>query len=285
MPSPFPGMDPYLEDPAIWPDFHSRFADEISAVLKAILPRPYYAQLEMRTEVGIVGDDEFGRRIVPDVTIQRHRQLQSRHSAPGPAVAEPRSEPSESFRVELPDEQVRHHYVEIRDANRGHALVTLIEIVSPANKRRGPDRKAYERKQREVLDSDASLIEVDLISSGEPVVGTPLLIDLLEQAGRRSRYLVTVSRAWRRYAEAEYEVFAFGLAEPLPCISVPLREREEEVLLDLQYVFQQAYDRGPYDRGAVDYKASPTVPLSDDEREWVSDQVAVAFPELRGDRS
>ena len=24
MPSPFPGMDPYLEDPAVYPDLHER---------------------------------------------------------------------------------------------------------------------------------------------------------------------------------------------------------------------------------------------------------------------
>ena len=69
MPSPFPGMDPYLESPDVWPDFHDRFAEHISAELNRTLPAPYYARLEMRPEVGIVGE-EGQRRIVPDVCIQ-----------------------------------------------------------------------------------------------------------------------------------------------------------------------------------------------------------------------
>ncbi|MBV8077286.1 MAG: DUF4058 family protein, partial [Planctomycetaceae bacterium] len=54
MPSPFPGMDPYLEAPYIWPDFHDRLASEISGHLNQTLPNPYYARLEMRQELGIV---------------------------------------------------------------------------------------------------------------------------------------------------------------------------------------------------------------------------------------
>jgi hypothetical protein len=58
MPSPFPGMDPYLEAPDIWPDFHDALAGEISSELNRTLPRPYYARLEMRPEVGIDGQEE-----------------------------------------------------------------------------------------------------------------------------------------------------------------------------------------------------------------------------------
>ncbi|MBA3312095.1 MAG: DUF4058 family protein [Planctomycetota bacterium] len=276
MPSPFPGMDPYLEDPAIRPDFHHQFAGEISAILNGILPARYYAQTEMRTEVGIVGDDGYERRIIPDVTIQR------RPSSMAPAatavLAEPRQERSASILFGVPDEPLRHHNVEIRDAARGHALVTLLGIVSPSNKRPGPDRKAYLAKQREVLESDAGLVEIDLLASGETVVGVPSLVEPLERANERKRYLVTVSRAWKRHPEAEYEAFSFGLDEPLPCIGIPLREGETETLLDLQYAFNHTYDRGPYRRGAVDYDDPPEAPLTDDERQWVRERVGAAFP-------
>ena len=70
MSSPFPGMDPYLESPAIWPDFHDAFAAGIREELNRRLPQPYYARLEMRPEIGIVGLDE-SRRIVPDVAVAR----------------------------------------------------------------------------------------------------------------------------------------------------------------------------------------------------------------------
>src|SRR5438105_8209664 len=71
MSSPFPGMDPYLEAPDIWPDFHDAFAGEIRGALNQSLPLPYYARLEMRPEIGIVEDEGYERRIVPDVAVVR----------------------------------------------------------------------------------------------------------------------------------------------------------------------------------------------------------------------
>src|SRR5438067_843216 len=165
MPSPFPGMDPYLEAPLIWPDFHEALAGEIRAALNQSLPAPYYARLEMRPEVGIV-EEEGGRRIVPDVSVVRHPRPWP--AAGGVAVLDaPRATLSPSVEVEIVHERTRHAYVEIRDPSRGHHLVTLIEIVSPNCKRAGADREAYFRKQGEVLESDASLVEIDLLRAGQ----------------------------------------------------------------------------------------------------------------------
>lgn len=105
--SPFPGMDPYLEAPDIWPDFHDALAGAIREGLNRTLPRPYYARTVMRPEIGIVAE-------------------------------RPRTGVSPSVRMRVSNEPLRHHYVEIRDASHGHALVTLIEIASPSNKRPGP---------------------------------------------------------------------------------------------------------------------------------------------------
>src|SRR5438876_54123 len=138
MPSPFPGMDPYLEAPDIWPDFHEALASEIRAALNQSLPAPYYARLEMRPEVGIVEDGGYRRRIVPDVAIVRPPRAPAEQS--GVAILEaPRAIISPSFEVNVASESIRHPFVEIRDPSRGHRLVTLIEIASPSNKRPGPD--------------------------------------------------------------------------------------------------------------------------------------------------
>ena len=51
MPSPFPGMDPYLEAPDIWPDFHDRLAEQISSELNRTLPPPL-----LRTPGDAAGD-------------------------------------------------------------------------------------------------------------------------------------------------------------------------------------------------------------------------------------
>lgn len=270
MPSPFPGMDPYLEDPAIWPDLHNRLAYTLSEVLNQSLPAPYYARLESRPEVGLMEGPP--RRIIPDVSVQRGGPAPGNMDLPeagGVAVAEPRARASTSLRIRLDDEPIRHQYVVICDSKRGGALVTLIEIVSPSNKQPGHDRLAYQRKQQEVLASEANLIEIDLHGGGRPVVGGDKLWNVLAGSERLRRYVVAVSRSWQRDFEPEFELYLFGLAEPLPCIQLPLREHEDEPLLDLQVVFQRAYDAGPYRRGAVDYAGPPVLGLDDNEQDWV----------------
>jgi len=269
MSSPFPGMDPYLEAPDIWPDFHDALAGEIRGELNRTLPPPYYARLVMRPEIGIVGEEE-PRRIIPDVTVIRPRGAAASEREADVAVLDrPRADLSNSVRMRIPDEPLRHHFVEIRDAARGHALVTLIEIASPSNKRPGPDRHAYGAKQQEILQSDTSLIELDLLRGGQPLVGGPVIVEAASRLEPRPDYLVAVNRAWQRGAELEFELFPVRLEEPLPCIPVPLRKGEPEVPLDLQYTFHQAYDRGPYARGAVDYGAPPDPPLGPDRADWL----------------
>ena len=90
MPSPFPGMDPYLEAPDIWPDFHDALAGEIRGALNQTLPAPYYARLEMRPEVGIVEDGGYTRRIVPDVALVRRSPHETAPTDAGPSTMAPR---------------------------------------------------------------------------------------------------------------------------------------------------------------------------------------------------
>jgi hypothetical protein len=263
-------MDPYLEAPDIWPDFQDALAAAIRVELNRTLPRPYYARLEMRPEIGIVGLEE-PRRVVPGVAIAKPRQpIAAAHEARLAVVENPRTDISASVQVRIPNEPVRHHFVEIRDASRGHALVTLIEIVSPANKSPGGDRRAYEAKQQEILDSDTSLMELDLLRGGQPVIGGPAVAESAGRLEPTPDYLVAVNRAWQRGPELEYELFPVLLDEPLPCIPVPLRQTEAEVPLDLQYAFNQAYDGGPYARGAVDYSGPPDPPLRPDLTQWLA---------------
>lgn len=268
MPSPFPGMDPYLEAPDIWPDFHDALAGEIRRALNRTLPSPYYARLVMRPEVGIVGE-EAKRPLVPDVTVQRSTNRERPSAEAGVAVLDaPRTTASQSISVRVDVEPLRHQSVEIRDGSRGHALVTLIEIVSPSNKRPGVDRRAYLEKQREILDSDASLIELDFLRKGDRLNVFPAALDAISQLQPTPDYLVSVNRAWERGAKLHFELFPATVRDPLPCIPVPLREGEDEVLLDVQFVFQQAYDSGPYTRGAVDYTRPPEPPLSSEDAAW-----------------
>ena len=275
MPSPFPGMDPYLEALDIWPDLHDALAGEIRNELNQALPAPYYARLEMRPEVGIVEEEGIRQRIVPDIVVVRHPYPPREPDGGGTAVlTQARREISRWIEYAIPTDPIRHHFVEIRDSLRGHKLITLIEILSPSNKRAGPDHEAYESKQREVLESDASLIELDLLRGGRRILPVPVLDAMIRNLKPPPTYLVLVNRAWRRSRGlAAYQVFPVGLREWLPCIPVPLKQDEDDVLLDLQMVFNRAYDTGPYRRGAVDYSAPPPPPaLGDEDAAWAAER-------------
>ena len=188
------------------------------------------------------------------------------------AVAErPRREPSASFEVEIKDEAIRHHFVEIRDATDEHRLVTLIEILSPSNKRAGPDRDAYARKHarssRAVPASSRSTCSAPAVASC-PMTGSPTT------STGGSRVPPTSSSSARRGRRKEvgygYRIYPIGLREGLPCVGVPLKAEIPDVLLDLQYAFDRLYDEGPY-RRAVDYARPPDPPLLGEEAAWAEE--------------
>ena len=273
MPSPFPGMDPYLEAPFHWPDLHDALAGEIRAQLNAKLPAPYYAKMEMRPEVGIVESGELLRRITPDVAVARPPYSTPETGAVA-VLEKPQQVVSPSKKITVPTEPIRHPYIEVRDASQRHVLITLIEIASPSNKKHGIDRRVYLQKQQEVLDSNASLIELDLLRTGDRLLSNLFLQEAVDTLDSPADYLVLVNRAWGRIgASQDYEIFPIQLSESLPCIPVPLRHGQEETPLDLQYAFQRAYDGGPYQRGAVDYDKPPQPPLVGEWAAWAEEKV------------
>jgi hypothetical protein len=266
-------MDPYLEAPDIWPDFHDGLAAQIRVELNSTLPTPYYARLEMRPELGIVDEGGSTRRIIPDVSVVRPPQA-TRDTGLVTVLDRPRTIVSPSVEVIVHTEPFRHAVVEIRDPTRGHKLITLIEIASPSNKRPGADRRTYLHKQKEVLDSDANLIELDLLRTGDRLLTNLSLQNEVARLDPSPDYLVLVNRAWLRVGDAlAYQVFAVPVTEPLPCIPVPLRQGQEEVPLDLQFIFNHVYDGGPYWRGAVDYEEPPQPPLADDQAAWAVQRI------------
>jgi hypothetical protein len=269
MSSPFPGMDPYLESPSVWPDLHQSLAVRIGDELNWSLPSPYYALLQIRPELDIVEEERTKQRIVPHITVDR-RPRPERPEGDTFVRDGPRRTLSRSIEMLVHTDVIRHPFVEIRDSMNGHKLVTLIEILSPSNKRTGPDREAYQRKQQEVLESDANLVEIDLLRSGARVLPDLNLAASIAEIEPSPDYLVLVNRAWKRAEGIAYQVFPFGLRDWLPCIPVPLAKDEPEVLIDLQFVFNRVYDGGPYLRGAVDYSGVPDPALSEADAAWAN---------------
>jgi hypothetical protein len=273
MPSPFPGMDPYLEGPAVWPDFHNRLAYQISDVLNRLLPAPYYAQLEIRAEVGWL-DIEMTRVMLPDVTVERH----SRSDAIGgvAVLGDIRTEVTPYLDVVIENDPVEVSSVRVKDSRRDHEVITAIEIVSPTNKRAGPDRDKYLEKRKELVESSTSLIEIDLLRGGQRLAGEPQYGRLLGELSPQPDFLVAVNRAWQRGLQLRYQLFPTSVREALPVLPIPLRQGEGEISLDLQYSFRHAYDSGPYARGAVDYSQPCDPPLAATDAAWAEQRIREA---------
>lgn len=267
MPSIFPGMDPYLEAPWIWPDFHNSLADEIRRMLNQQLPKDYFAQLEARSELGI----RAAKRInAPDVAVieSGRKRGPSQEDSGGVAVAvEEEIEISTGIRVEFMDEPVTITSVAIRNTQTANEVVTLIEILSPANKRSGADRDHYVQRMKETLaESSTSLIEIDLLRNGQRTwERSDIIEDYLDDLSSPTDYLVETSRSWSRSGA---DIHPISIRERLPVIAVPLRQNEPDVPLSLQTAFNRAYEGGPYRRGAVDYSKPPYPPLDESHEKW-----------------
>jgi hypothetical protein len=252
MPSPFPGMDPYIETPELWSDFHSDLASEIRAQLNRCIQPHYFARLTpyVTYEVVEVGQ-VYGVR--PDVGVWQLQTLPGESQACTATIA---PAPVESLvPLEIP---LRLHRVEIR-ATASQQLVTVVEILSPVNKRPSHEAYlAYQRKRRDILRSEVHLLEIDLLRGGErPPLARPV---------PAAPYYVVLSRANRR---PRVEVWPIQLADRLPVLPVPLLEPDPDVPLDLGAVVASVYERGAY-ASQIDYQQPPPPPaLSKSEADWL----------------
>lgn len=249
MPSPFPGMDPYLEDPALWQDVHLRLITAMADALQPqLLPR-YYTSLGERIYV-----EELRHAIYPDLTVLRHPDLQK---STGSSTAVLAADEPKAFAFET---QHREPYLEVRGSST-HEVITVVELLSPANKANGRGREEYVRKQSEVLGSPASFVEIDLLRDGNHTVFVPWFH--LATVGRFD-YLVVLHRATERHHGFEYD---FTVRDRLPRVRVPLAPGDQDAVLDLPSAFTQAYESGAY-RLRVDYNRPPVVPLKDEDEAW-----------------
>jgi len=248
MGSPFPGMDPFLERPALWPDVHTSLIVALRDALQPQVRPRYYVAIEERTyivepgEVALVGRADAA--VIQPSGGETPVGQPQRVGEAGAIIVE----------LDLPD-QMRETYLEVRSV-ADHQVVTLIEILSPTNKRPGEGRELYLRKRRAVLASMTHLVEIDLLRSGEamPLRGAP--------AG--SDYRILVSRADQR---PRAELLLCPLRQPLPVVRVPLRPGDREPELDLNRILRDVYDRAGYD-ARIDYRAAPDLPLDDDHAAW-----------------
>jgi hypothetical protein len=248
MPSPFPGMDPYLEDPWIWPDFHLTLVVALRTELNRRLPPGYVALVDRYVWVQEPETEERKRLGKPDVF------LTGEGGSKGAPAAAAVVAPVEIVLPSLTEKGIP--YLKIVDrANR--RLVTVIELLSPANKVPGKDRDAYLMKQCEYLATDVNVVEMDLLRKGERLPWVAPSV-----AG--SAYYVMVSRAAER---PRAHVWPFSVRDPLPTIAIPLTVRDGDIALDLGTCMNQVYDTAGYER-ELDYSQPPNPPLDEPDAAW-----------------
>ncbi len=229
MPSPFPGMNPYLEQEDVWHDFHERFVPHLAEVL-GLQPQvrgSYIVKIDEHVFIHERSAEE--RQFVgrADVLVAGGRP---------PAPAQPVGALLEApafARVPVAVDEERLSFVEIRD-RQDRQLVTVIELLSPSNKYAGPDREQYLAKRRQLLHSRAHLIEIDLLRGGPR-----LPLDDLPDCD----YCVTVSRMEER---PRVGVWPLRLRDRLPVIPVPLRAPDPDARLDLQELLHRVHDGAGY---------------------------------------
>jgi len=250
MPTPFPGMDPYLEHPALWPDVHNSLIAAIRDEMAARVAPRYYIGLEQRAYL-VMPDDHRLVGVADLAVIPRdpiRRRAASGRAEPGLGVG--------VLDVEVPmAEAVHETFLELREVATGR-LVTVIEVMSPANKLSGAGREDYEQKRQEVFYTRTNLVEIDLLRAGEPlpVIGEPV----------RSDYRILISRgAWRPHAQ----LYPFGLRQPIPEFPLPLLPGEAEPPVDLGAVLHALYDRARFDL-RLDYARPPVPPLDEVDAAW-----------------
>lgn len=245
MQSPFPGMNPYLEQSAHWLDFHTEL---LTVSRRLLIPRigpEYFVQLDEHIYIHDVLSESATRHRVGNADLSLARSSTAEPAARGVGLLEAPAI------IRLPEEDVEEiPYLEIRD-RRGRELVTVIELLSPSNKRAGGDREAYLAKRRELLRSPAHLVEIDLLRGWAPMPST----DRPE-----CDYSVTVHRAGTGRDAAFWPI---RLRDRLPVIPIPLRSPDEAVPLDLQEALNLAYDGAGYERFIYEGSPEPALPAAD----------------------
>jgi hypothetical protein len=214
VPSPFPGMDPYLEDNALWPLFHHQFVMCLH------------------------------QRLLPHLTDRYRARIAKR-----------------AYRAEEPSEPESHEeYTEVRRPSDGQ-LVTLLDVVSPANRTTAAGRVAYLETRHQAQAANAGLVEIDLVLQGSPT------LDYSRDGLPSWDYAITVTRP--TYPD-RHEIYTTTLQKRLPIFKLPLAVGDRDINLDVQTAFTRCYDQANF-AARIDYNRDPCVPLGETYRRWLDE--------------
>lgn len=254
MPTPFPGMDPYLERAGVWEEVHTRFIVAIADALGPLVRPKYRVGVEQRTYLAVMTPDEYALVGKPDilVTMPPHHTLPIQETTTSVDILP-------KIAVLPMPEEITEHYLVVHDVATTE-VITVIELLSPTNKLTRDGRMQYERKRLQVLGSATHLIEIDLLRAGTPF---PFKV---QDGEAQSDYRIIVSRAPDR---PQAEVYLFTIRDPIPTIAVPLQPGDAAPHLALNPLLHDVYDRAGYDL-TIDYQQSPPPPqMREPDLQWV----------------
>jgi hypothetical protein len=255
MPSPFPGMNPYLESPTLWSQIHTHLIVAIAEKMNPILRPKYRMAMEQRVYTETDNGNGFELVGIPDNVVFTPTSKITPSPASNIAVAQPKVK---SLPITIPQpETVKEWYLKVKDVETKQ-VITVIEILSPKNKTAGEGRNKYLKKREQVLMSLTHLIEIDLLRKGE-IMPMNISEDMITD------YRIIISRSDRR---PHAELYGFNLREEIPSIPLPLKPEDEEPLIPLQELLHSIYEKGSYDL-AINYQKPPLTELSEDDQIWV----------------
>ncbi len=268
MPTPFPGMDPFLEQANVWEEFHTRLIVAIADELGPRLRPRYRVSVEQRAYLKVDAPPELVGK--PDVLVTIPP---AQAAVPPPAMpAAMAATGALALVAELPmPDEVVERYLEVRDVATSD-VITVIELLSRSNKLAGDGRRQYERKRLAVLASATHLVEIDLLRGGVPM---PMR---LPPGSGPADYRIVISRTWDR---PRAEVYVFGLRDRIPDLVVPLAPGEAEPRVTLNDLVHAVYERAGFDL-VVAYDAEMRPPADARDQAWI--RQLVADRQLAGER-
>ena len=262
MPSPFPGMDPYIEDDVFWSGFHTTMIVAISASITKALPAGYYADVEQHVWLQ---DEDFDVREpfgYPDAYVAGHS---NNGGIVAVATGKPVSVSTEVTLAKIPRKS-QQKFVKIVD-QPGNRVITVIELLSPSNKHNGPDREQYIVKRNQYLASGTHFVEIDLLRDGDRMpMGRP-------RPASADYYAIVV----RANLFPKASVWAFTVRDTMPILPIPLKLKDGEITLELRDGLDRAYEDGGYQK-RIDYQSPPTIQLRRPDQAWADEFLKAKRP-------
>jgi hypothetical protein len=228
-------MDPYLEG-VLWPDVHQALATKIRQALAPLVAPRYVVRLEIATMEDRSPEEEIGI-MYPDVELLlKDKQAKpDGHSGYHPAEQATPATLTVPVLVGMRAKLVNVHILTADSSQR----ITSIEILSPINKRR-PGLTRYRAKRARLIERGVHLLELDLLRRGSRAIR--------DRRIPACHYLLAATRG----GSGLTQLWPLSIRDRLPVLSIPLREPDPDVPLDLPAVLAGTYGQVRYDL-SIDY--------------------------------